>query len=127
MDRTQVLKASTSLMDVLGISDDSKAYVQKQMAALLGVQDPNFYKEVERLWHEAYAKKIAYESCNKEVFATEAIVNGLKYVKDERLKTETEKLASLRVKFAAAEKAHKEAIARAQEAQNEYLKNRIKT
>jgi hypothetical protein len=121
-----VMKASTSFMDVLGVSQEAKEYVQKQMASLLGVQDPNFFKHVEHLWHDAYAKKVAYEHLNREVFACEAKVNGLKYVKDDRLQAESERLAKLRARLVEAGKEHKEAVAKAQAAQEEYLRGRSK-
>jgi hypothetical protein len=124
MDRTQVLKASSSMLDLLGVSPGSKEYVEKQMASLLGIQDPNFHKEVYKLWHDAYQKKQTHEHINREVFATEAIVNGLKYVKDERYDKECEKLKSLKVKQTETEKVFKEAVAKATAAQQEYLANR---
>jgi hypothetical protein len=127
MDRTQVLKASTSILDVLGVSQESKEYVQKQMASILGIQDPNFYKEVEKLWQVAYTKKVTHDTCNREVFACEAIVNGLKYVKDDRFAKESEKLARLRAKLVDAEHEHVEAVAKAKAAQEEYLQGRAKS
>lgn len=127
VDRTQVLKASTSLLDVLGVSEESKAWVQKQMAALLGVQDPNFYKEVEALWHEAYRRKVEFDKYTRDVFAAEAIVNGLKYVKDERYEDESKKLSKLREIKKEAERIYITAVDKAKAAQEEYLAGRSKS
>jgi len=126
MDRTQVLQASSSILNVLGVSPESVEYVQKQMASLLGVQDPNFYKEVEELWHEAYERKVMNDNANREVFASEAIVNGLKYVKDERFEIESAKLKKLKGKQRETASELKIAIAKAKAAQDEYLAGRKK-
>ena len=124
MDRTQVLKASTSLLGVLGVSPESQEWVQKQMASLLGVQDPNFYKEVEKLWQEAYQKKVAAEALDREVFASEAKVSGLKYVKGEQYETEAAKLKSLKEKQSQTKAEYLALVDKAKAAQDEYLKGR---
>ena len=125
MDRHQVLKTSTSLLNVLGASKDMQDWVQKQMASLLGVQDPNFYQEVEKLWQEAYKLKITYEKYDHEIFRKEAVVKGLKGVRDGSLEVETEKLETLRQKRAEIKQQYDEVSKNAKEAQEEYFKNRF--
>lgn len=122
----RVLRASASMLNLLGISQESSDYVQKQMSSLLGLSDENKMTQVAKLWEDAFALKQAVERGEREIFQHEAKLNGLKYSGDDK-KYEHEKnvLARLKTVQAANVQRYKTAVDDAQKAQDQAVNDRF--
>ncbi|KAH9262757.1 hypothetical protein BASA82_000213 [Batrachochytrium salamandrivorans] len=113
------------MLNLLGISQESSDYVQKQMSSLLGLSDENKMAQVAKLWEDAFALKQSVERGEREIFQHEAKLNGIKYSGDDKkLEHEKHVLARLKTVQAANVQKYKTAVEDAQKAQDQAVNDR---
>ena len=122
----KVLKASASMLSLIGISQESSAYVQQQMATLLGLSDEMKMAEIAKLWEQAFHLKRVVEREERELFAQEAKLTGLKYAGDaDKYAKQAEFVGALKQAHQAKIQALRSAVTEAQHAQNKAVDDRF--
>lgn len=122
----KVLKASASMLNLIGISQESSDYVQQQMATLLGLSDENKMAQVAKLWEQAFHFKKVVEREERELFAYEAKVTGYKYSGDvDKYAKQVELVNKLKQEHNANIQRFRDSVAEAQQAQDKAMDDRF--
>lgn len=122
----KVLKASASMLNLIGISQESSDYVQQQMATLLGLSDENKMAQVAKLWEKAFQFKQIVEREERDIFAHEAKVMGLKYSGDvDKHAKQVDLVKKLQEKHRVNIQIFRDSVAEAQQAQDKAMDDRF--
>lgn len=124
--KERVVETSARVLDTVGVSKESTAYVKTRMGALLDAVETRItgvpqVKDVEAMWYEAFALSVKQDELKRRLFAQEAITEGFRHGDEARFAEESGKLERLKQLLAEAHEAHGAAVAKAQAAQDKVL------